>query len=155
MVTLIAPVPPLDTHVRVEFPPGLIEVGVAVSVIESADVTETVAVAVAVPPGPVAFAVYVVEAVGETVADPVGASPVPTPLLMSTVVTFVVDHESVADPPGPMDVGVAVRVIVGAAATTVTVTLAVAVPPAPVSVAVKVVVVFTTTVVDPERASTV
>lgn len=74
---------------------------------------------------------------------------------MLTLVVFVVAQVRVELPPGPIDVGAAVRVMVGAAAATVTVTLWVALPPAPVAVAVKVVVVLMTTVVDPESASEV
>lgn len=48
---------PLDVHVSVELPPGLIDVGEAVSVIERFADTVTVVVPVTVPPGPVAVAV--------------------------------------------------------------------------------------------------
>lgn len=95
-----------------------------------------------------------VVAPGETVAVPEGASPVPTPLIL-TEVTFVPDQVRVDDPPAPIEVGSAVNAIVGAAAVAVTVTVAVAVPPAPFAVAVKVVVVSITTVDDPERPSEV
>lgn len=92
---------------------------------------------------------------GDTVAEPVGASSAPTLLSMLTEVAFVVVHDNVALPPGPIDAGDAVNVIVGAEAATATVTLCVVVPPAPVAVAVNVVVVFTTTAVDPESANSV
>jgi hypothetical protein len=141
---------PFDTQVSVELPPGEIEVGDAVRVIESVDDTVTVTVAVAVPPGPVAVAVYVVVAAGVTVAEAAGANPVPTPLSISTVVALVVVHESVEEAPGAIDMGNALNVIVGAGDCAVTVTLAVTVPPSPVAVATKVVVVFTTTVAVPE-----
>lgn len=90
-----------------------------------------------------------------TVVNPEGARPVPTPLLILTEVTFVVAQVRVDDPPGPIEVGSAVKVSVGAAAVAVTVTVAVAVPPVPFAVAVKVVVVSITTVDDPESPSEV
>jgi hypothetical protein len=155
LIPLIVTDVPFDTQVKVELPPGEIEVGDAVSVIESVDDTVTVTVAVAVPPGPVAVAVYVVVAAGVTVAELAGAKPVPTPLSISTVVAFVVDHESVEEAPGAIDIGNALKVIVGAGDRAATVTWAVAVPPEPVAVATKVVVVFTTTVAVPESPSEV
>jgi hypothetical protein len=62
---------------RVEDPPALIELGVAVTVTfgAGAAVTVTVAVDVALPPAPVAVAVYVVVTVGDTLSvPPVGES---------------------------------------------------------------------------------
>ena len=48
---------PLETHVSVELPPGLIEAGSAVNVMDSAAETVTVTLPVTVPPAPVAVAV--------------------------------------------------------------------------------------------------
>ncbi len=155
LIPLIVTDVPFDTQVKVELPPGEIDVGDAVSVIESADDTVTVTVAVAVPPGPVAVAVYVVVAAGVTVAELAGANPVPTPLSISTVVAFVVVQERVEEAPGAIDVGNALKVIVGAGDCAITVTLSVTVPPSPAAVATKVVVVFTTTVAVPDNPNEV
>jgi hypothetical protein len=57
LIPLIVTDEPFDTHVSVEVPPVVIEVGEAVSVIDNEDETWTVAVAVSVPPAPVTVAV--------------------------------------------------------------------------------------------------
>lgn len=77
--------------------------------------TVTVAAAVAVPPPPVAVNVYWVVAAGLTVTDPEAAT-VPTPLLMETVLAFVVVHVKVADAPAVTLAGDAERVAVGVGA---------------------------------------
>ena len=96
-------------------------------------------------PAPVAFAVYVVVAVGVTACvPPVGPS---VNVVMSrlfeitTCVAFVAATVRVDEPPCVIVVGAATIVTVGApGAVTVTVTFAVVVPPGPVAVAVYVVV---------------
>ena len=102
-----------------------------------------------VPPGPVAVKVYVVVVVGLTEVVVLGPK-VPTPLLIETLVTFVVVQVSVDEFPLMIDAGLAVKLlIVGAGSVTVTVTVAVVVPPGPVAVKVYVVVVFGVTEVEP------
>jgi hypothetical protein len=61
-------------------------------------VTVTRALASAVPPGPVAVIVYVVDSVGETPTVPSGAT-VPTPESIVSAVAFVEDQVSVEDCP--------------------------------------------------------
>ena len=74
--------------------------------------TETFAVAVEVPPGPVAVRVYVVVAEGETETLPdVGCDPMP--LSMVTDVALVVLHVNVELCPAVMLAGFAVKLIVG------------------------------------------
>ena len=76
-------------------------------------VTVTLASATAFPPGPVARAMYVVEADGLTVRLPEGST-VPTPLSMVTPVAFDEFHESVVDWPRSIADGDALRETVGA-----------------------------------------
>jgi hypothetical protein len=111
-----------------------------------AGVTVTKADAVAVPPGPVAVAVYVALWAGLTVTVPPVTgkfageeSAVPSVPCRIRLVAFVAVKVRVAEPGATMVVGLAVRVTVGGpAGTTVTVAVAVAgvVPAAPVAVAV-------------------
>src|ERR1700723_1033082 len=74
--------------------------------------TETFALAVALPPAPVAVIVNVVDCVGFTGVEPCGET-LPTPGSMSRSVAFVDDHESVTVPPGLTDDGEAFSVTVG------------------------------------------
>ena len=64
-----------------------------------------------VPPGPVAVKAYVVVVVGLTGVEPLGPK-VPTPLLIVTLVTFVVDQVSVDEFPLMIDVGEAVKLLI-------------------------------------------
>src|SRR5947209_1599277 len=75
--------------------------------------TVTVAVFVAVPPGPVAVSVYVVVAAGLTPIDPLTGW-LPTPLSIDTVVALLLVQVSVDDWPALIDVGAAENVAVGA-----------------------------------------
>jgi hypothetical protein len=70
--------------------------------------------AFAVPPGPVARAVYVVELPGDTLRLPEGST-VPIPPSIVTLVAFLAFHESVDDWPFSMVEGEAESEIVGAA----------------------------------------
>ena len=74
-------------------------------------------------------------AAGDTLAVPLVANAVPTPLLMLTDVAFVVVHDKVEDPPAAIDVGEALKVIVGGGLVTVIVTDCCVLPPAPVATA--------------------
>src|SRR5579863_1383914 len=74
--------------------------------------TSTRALAVAVPPGPAAVIVYVVDCDGVTGVEPSGAT-LPTPGCKSRSVAFVEDHESVADAPEAIGLEGALRVTVG------------------------------------------
>jgi len=97
--------------------------------------TVTVALLLVVPPVPVQASVYVVVAVGETVALPlVPLLPLQPPDAVHEL-AFVLDHVSVEDWPAAIDVGLAVIETVGLlAAVTVTVALSLVVPPVPVHV---------------------
>ncbi len=106
-----------------------------------------------VPPGPVAVAVYVVLAVGETSWVPVGTGTLPTPLSMLMEVALVAVQLRVDFWPAMIEVGEAEKVRVGAGCVTVTVADALAVPPGPLAVAVYVVVVVGTTAWFPESGS--
>src|SRR5580704_10274928 len=77
--------------------------------------TSTRALAVAVPPAPLAVIVYVVDWVGVTGVEPSGAT-FPTPGPMSRSVAFVDDHSDVAVCPGVTARGEAFSVTVGCAA---------------------------------------
>jgi len=106
--------------------------------IETADckATLTDAVAVTVPPGPVAVSVYVVVWVGETVFEP-EACAAPTPLSIWTEVAFVTVQDRVEFCPAAMEAGLAVRVAVGASVPVmVNDAVAVTEPPGPVAVSV-------------------
>src|SRR6202034_4542179 len=74
--------------------------------------TETFALAVALPPAPVAVIVYVVDCVGFTGVEPCGET-FPTPGSMSRSVALVEDQESVTVPPGLTEDGEAFNVTVG------------------------------------------
>ena len=76
-------------------------------------VTVTLVSATALPPGPVALAMYVVDAEGLTVRLP-DASTVPTPLSIVTPVALEEFQESVVDWPLSMAAGDALREMVGA-----------------------------------------
>ena len=101
------------------------------------ELTVNCAVAEAVPPAPVAFAVYVVVEVGVTVAVPPETAGFVIPEMVSAV-AFVVVHVKVAGCPGPMTLGVTFKVTVGfgVGGVTVSVINAVEVPPGPLAVAV-------------------
>jgi copper(I)-binding protein len=98
-----------------------------------------VAVASAVPPGPVTVMVYVVVVSGVTEREPFSAT-VPMPLSMLAEVASVDVQVSVDDPPDWILAGFAERFTVGSSVT-VTVAVASEVPPGPVTVMVYVVVV--------------
>ena len=71
----------------------------------------TVVVVAAVPPGPVAVAVYVAVELGVTLADPLAAN-VPTPAMLTEVALLVVQF-SVAEMPATMLLGCALNATVG------------------------------------------
>lgn len=96
--------------------------------------TLTLKVELAVPPGPVAVAMYAVVLAGEMTMEPFGGC-WPMLLSMVTLSAFDVIQLKVVLPPWTMLAGTALRVIVGGK-TTVTVELAVTVPAGPVAVAV-------------------
>jgi hypothetical protein len=96
-------------HVNVAEAPAVIVVGDAERLAEggaAAACTVTVAAEVTVPPLPVAVNVYCVVADGLTVIDPEAAT-VPMPLLIETVLAFVVVHVKVAELPAVTVAGVA------------------------------------------------
>lgn len=105
-------------HASVVNAPATTLVGVAVNVVIvgfTGAATVIVTVAVAVPPEPVAVAVYVVFVVGDTVVVPVAANVPDTPVMV-TAVAFVELHESVTDWPVVMLALSAVIWMVGAGA---------------------------------------
>jgi hypothetical protein len=75
---------------------------------------------VAVPPGPVAVAVYVVVEVGVTFAEPVAPN-VPTPAMLTGVALVVVQLRT-AVAPGATMLGCALKAIVGLGPEVVTLT---------------------------------
>jgi hypothetical protein len=95
-------------HVNVAEAPAVIVIGDAVSVAVggTAGCTVTLATEVAVPPLPVAVNVYCVVADGVTAIDPEAAT-IPMPLLIETVLAFVVVHVKVAELPAVTVAGVA------------------------------------------------
>ena len=97
-------------------------------------VTSTLKVALTVPPGPVAVAMYAVALVGETTTEPFGGS---APMLLSMVTLSALDEVQVKVvlPPWTMLAGTAAKVSVGGN-TTVTVAFAVTAPAVPLAVAV-------------------
>ena len=95
--------------------------------------TSTVALAVVIPPGPVAVIVYVVVSDGVTVVEPLKATE-PIPWSMEQVSASVALQVKTEEFPSCTMVGLALIDTVGAGSVTVMVTLAVAVPPSPVAV---------------------
>ena len=98
--------------------------------------TVTVVVDAAVPPGPVAVAVYVAVELGMTLTDAFAAN-VPTPAMLTEVALRVVQLRT-ADVPAAMLLGCALNTIVGfwPGVTTLTTVEDSVLPPAPVAVAV-------------------
>jgi hypothetical protein len=127
---------------RVEKPPGAINAGVAEMLTVGAPTAATVTVvpAEALPPAPVADAVYVVVAEGVTVCVPPVAARLnvlPSDPLTVTLVAFDAATVRVEDAPGVMEAGAAEILTVGAgSAATITVADAEMLPPGPVALAV-------------------
>jgi hypothetical protein len=113
------------------------------------EATVTVVVDAAVPPGPVAVAVYVAVELGVTLTDPLAAN-VPTPAMLTEVALLVVQF-STAEAPETMLLGCALKAIVGfcAEVTTLTTVEDSLLPPGPVAVAVYVVVTVGVTFTEP------
>ena len=106
--------------VKVDEPPGAIEAGLAdiVTVGAVAPATVTVAVAVVLPPGPFAVAVYVTVATGLTTCVPPFACRLyvlPSVPLTVTCVALVAVTVSVDEAPAAIDVGLALIPMIGAA----------------------------------------
>jgi hypothetical protein len=110
----------VELHVRVELPPGAIEVGFAVMLaVGLEEPTVTVAWDVAVAPEElVATKVYVVVDVGDTVWEPLTATEAPFRVALAAFVEVQVRVEL---PPAVIEVGLAVTLAVGAPGATVTV----------------------------------
>jgi hypothetical protein len=124
--------------VSVDEPPDAIEVGFAEMLTVGTEAIDTVAVAVAFPPVPLAVAVYVVVAVGVTEMLPPEALrlyELPSFPATVTVVAFAALTVKVDAFPAAMEAGFAVMLTDGAAFT-VTVADAAASPPAPLAVTV-------------------
>jgi hypothetical protein len=103
----------VDPHVSIEDWPEEMEVGLADRVAVGVETvpTVTVALAFAVPPGPVQTTLYVCVAVGDTLAVPdVPEAVKPVPV---QDVAFVELHVRVDDPPAVIEAGLAERVAVG------------------------------------------
>jgi hypothetical protein len=113
--------------------------GLAPSVTVGGGTTVRVALALAVPPGPVAVIMKVVVCTGDMIKEPL-ADTVPVPGWMVTVSAKVEIHVSVAEAPWRIVSGLTDRLTVGVGIVTLTVALPVAVPPLPVAVRVYVVV---------------
>jgi hypothetical protein len=98
-------------------------------------VTVTVVVVAAVPPGPVAVAVYVAVKLGVTLTDPFAAN-VPTPAMLTDVALLVLQF-SIADVPATTLLGCALNATVGfcSEVTTLTTVEDSVFPPGPVAVA--------------------
>jgi hypothetical protein len=148
IVTLVAC---CESHVSVALCPAVTVAGSAVSETPSCPASATVIVtlAVCVPPGPVAVAVYVVVALGVTLCVPLGTATLPTPWSIVIDVACSLDQLSVALSPGRIDVRSAVSVTVGATWFTVMVMLARVLPAEFVAVKVYVVVLAGDTVTEP------
>jgi hypothetical protein len=122
-----------EDQVRVEDPPLVTDVGLAVSdTVGAGGVTVTVAEALPVPPGPVQARVNVPVLVSAPLDWPpeVVLVPVHAPEARQDV-ALVEDHVRVEAPPLAIDVGLAVSATVGAGGMTVTVAEALPVPPGP------------------------
>lgn len=96
--------------------------------------------------------IYVVVAAGDTFTDPFSGTG-PIPLSMLIVSALILLHVKVAEPPGCMVCGSALKVISGWGTTTVTTAWAVAVPLKPVAVMVYVVVTIGDTEIEPLDAT--
>jgi hypothetical protein len=108
-------------HVRVELPPELITVGLAVMPAPTGPLEATVTVACAVAVAPEALVVinvYVVVDVGEMVCDPLRATGAPFSVALAAFIDVQVRVEL---PPGDIEVGLALMPAVGPAEPTVTV----------------------------------
>jgi hypothetical protein len=128
-------VPLVDVHRRVAASPAATVAGLVfrLTVGGRGLLTFTLKVDVAVPPGPVAVAVYTVVLAGDTETEPFADS-VPILLSMVTVSVFEEFQLSVVLLPEVMLAGTAMRLIVGGN-TTLTLALAIVVPPGPLAVA--------------------
>jgi hypothetical protein len=123
-----------DIQVSVVVAPEVMPAGAALRVIVGGKTTLTPALAVTVPPGPLAVAVYVVVSAGVTDREPL-AGTVPMPLSKVTDVALEEFQLRVAVDPALTVEGSTTMLIAGRGIT-VTSTDAFAVPPGPVAVAV-------------------
>jgi hypothetical protein len=132
----------VEDQVRVEAPPLVIDVGLAVSdTVGAGGTTVTVTEALPVPPGPAQARVNVPVLVKAPLdwLPKIVLGPDQAPIATQEAELFD-DQVSVEDPPLATDVGLAVRDTVGAGGLTVTVAEALPVPPAPVQARVNVLV---------------
>jgi hypothetical protein len=126
----------LDDQDSVVLPPLMTVEGVAVSMTVGANMTATLAVAAAVPPGPVHVSVNADAAVSAVITSLPIVGRAPDQLPEATqLAAVVVDHINVVDPPLAIVVGAAVMVTVGGGATAMF-AVAAAMPPVPLQVSV-------------------
>ena len=125
----------LEDQVRVELPPLVTLVGLALSETVGGGVTETVTDCAAEPPAPVHASVYLVVAVsGAVLWEPlVGFEPLQPPEAVQDV-ALLDDQTKDAALPLVIELGLAVKLTVGAGALTETVADCAALPPVPVQV---------------------